>query len=595
MIIVCDDCVRGKEEADTEITELNLTEATKCYRCCKEFTAKDTDKFVYVIDEPVIPAEYIKGLEINSCQNESLGGNMELHEYVRDVLESQDFDKHYPTLWELFDDVGYEDFEIPDIECRRCGRIDSMQNFTAIDDWTSEVGVSSYPISRFNEKIVKLHVLEEAWPTWNKPQPIFDSKLKMAGVKGPLDLCGIYSELEMIENEWFFEDECDLSGELYVKNISNGIYALNLCSGVKGRYLKNNQDSEVSPGDNELQNNLKEEIVGYSLRPGHAGIYLWVEKRALAGFDDFKIVEFFQDFINRFLSCFELFHPNHIGLPRFCLDGRPILYRSDRYSPWTLVNYKKIEIDIRKIFEEYSMMGEPGRWDAVGVLTGYDNALSLSWKLLADAIAQFRMGRYREGILNACSAIETEISPELEQWLKRHTFSGSHFEITDSSLKDLKSQKVPDDILTKLSSLKERTFSNYDTYVTTIRNEVGELNFSEFESLIMKRTNFGNKEFREHLIPQIIKDLSNPARFEIYFLSIASEALSKLYNIEEQCKILEQLKAMNSKRNKIVHYGEKATSDEAREAIYAVGKILRAIHHHENEQFYERMKSGFKS
>ncbi len=80
---------------------------------------------------------------------------------------------------------------------------------------------------------------------------------------------------------------------------------------------------------------------------------------------------------------------------------------------------------------------------------------------------------------------------------------------------------------------------------------------------------------RDHIV-NATKEMGNPLRFEVFFKSIADEALT-IYPKAERLRMLEDLKSMNATRNKVVHEGRDATGGQAESAVSVSGRLLRAL------------------
>jgi hypothetical protein len=217
------------------------------------------------------------------------------------------------------------------------------------------------------------------------------------------------------------------------------------------------------------------------------------------------------NFITHLIDCIEHIYLE-VNVIKFKLDGRPVLFEDASSPGWHRLQYTEQRVDMNEIFEEYSLMGESGRFDVVCGEAASKEPMEISWQFLVDSIASFESGHYHGCVIYACSAVEVEVVPVVKEWLSNNT-------------------------LTRPSEL-----------------------------------------LREALI-----DLSNPIKFEIFFRRGKVQALDNLKS-RQRASLLEELKWLNTTRNKVIHSGYIVQAWEAKRAIRASGLLLRVLWVHKQEQ-----------
>lgn len=78
------------------------------------------------------------------------------------------------------------------------------------------------------------------------------------------------------------------------------------------------------------------------------------------------------------------------------------------------------------------------------------------------------------------------------------------------------------------------------------------------------------------LVENLIKEIGNPLRFEIYIHTINSEPY-KIYDQAELATLIKDLKELNTIRNKVAHTGFLPSRDQAKNAIDAASKFLKTL------------------
>lgn len=91
------------------------------------------------------------------------------------------------------------------------------------------------------------------------------------------------------------------------------------------------------------------------------------------------------------------------------------------------------------------------------------------------------------------------------------------------------------------------------------------------------------------LIKNLMYDISNPLRLEIYVGQINPEAF-KIYTLDEVKNMCREFEKINRIRNKAAHSGYFPNLDEAKNALEATGKFLRALWVFENGISYDELK-----
>ena len=104
---------------------------------------------------------------------------------------------------------------------------------------------------------------------------------------------------------------------------------------------------------------------------------------------------------------------------KFKLDGRPVLFEDPSSPGWRRLKYTEQKINIDEIFEEYSLIGESGRYDTVFAEAADKKPMELCWQLLVDSIASFESGHFHGCVIYACSAVEVEVVPVVRDWLAK--------------------------------------------------------------------------------------------------------------------------------------------------------------------------------
>jgi len=87
-----------------------------------------------------------------------------------------------------------------------------------------------------------------------------------------------------------------------------------------------------------------------------------------------------------------------------------------------------------------------------------------------------------------------------------------------------------------------------------------------------------------------VRDLGNPVRFEIYF-SVVNPEIFALLTKEEKIDLLNELKGMNTLRNKVVHQGLNPKVQDTIRAIQNTGKFLKLLWKFKNIEIAEKSNS----
>ena len=94
----------------------------------------------------------------------------------------------------------------------------------------------------------------------------------------------------------------------------------------------------------------------------------------------------------------------------------------------------------------------------------------------------------------------------------------------------------------------------------------------------------------EHLEKTII-DLSSPIKREIFFGCEKVDALDVLLP-KQRTSLLEELKWLNTTRNKVIHSGYNVGPKDARRGIRAAGLLLRVLWVHKQQQTFRTYGVG---
>lgn len=140
-------------------------------------------------------------------------------------------------------------------------------------------------------------------------------------------------------------------------------------------------------------------------------------------------------FMAHFIDCIEHIYLE-IDVIKFNLDGRPILFEDPISHNWRRLKYTEQRINADEIFEEYSLLGESGHRDVVSLEAGSKKPMELCWQLLVDSIASFESAHFHGCVIYACSAVEVEVVPVIQDWLAENTLTkpSEHLEKTLTDL-----------------------------------------------------------------------------------------------------------------------------------------------------------------
>lgn len=125
------------------------------------------------------------------------------------------------------------------------------------------------------------------------------------------------------------------------------------------------------------------------------------------------------------------------------------------------------------------------------------------------------------------SALETIVGNDLDLRYKslilKHAQSGICFKLTNQSLRNLKSESIPEDILSNLEYLKNQVYTSEDMLVSVLEKTVGKVMTSQCKSLIL-----------EHTRAETGFEITGRSLTELKERSIPGNILTKLEDLKDQ-------------------------------------------------------------
>lgn len=129
-----------------------------------------------------------------------------------------------------------------------------------------------------------------------------------------------------------------------------------------------------------------------------------------------------QSFISHFIDCVEHIYLE-IDVIKFQLDGRPVFFQDPSSRCWECLKYIEQRINMDEIFDEYSLIGESGRYDVVCGEAAENRPRKVPWQFLIDSIGAFESGHFHGCVVYTCSAVEFEVVPVIRDWFLNNTLT----------------------------------------------------------------------------------------------------------------------------------------------------------------------------